>query len=250
MRRAIDKWLKAGVLEDGQVSRPKGGTPQGGVISPILANIYLHHVLDVWFASEVQPRMHGTSMMVRYADDAVLVFASERDARRVMEVLAKRFAKYGLTLNATKTRLIDFRPPSSNGGASGSFDLLGLTHFWSRSRKGKFIVKRKTAKSRFARSVKAVWGWCRDHRHLPVRAQWVRLSAMLRGHNNYYGITGNSLALAAFLNTVKRIWRYWLGRRSQRPMTWDIYARLLQRYKLPPARAVHSIYAAKANLHT
>jgi group II intron reverse transcriptase/maturase len=244
MRRAIDKWLAAGVLENGWIHHPQTGTPQGGVISPLLANIYLHEVLDLWFEYTVKPRLHGRAFMIRYADDAVLAFSSEADARRVLEVLPKRFAKYGLALHPEKTRLVEFRRPPPNGTkGSGSFDLLGFTHYWARSRKGRWVVKRKTASQRLGRAVRRVWEWCRDHRHRDVREQHATLSLMVRGHYGYYGITGNADRLSAYVLAVCRAWRYWLDRRSQRArMTWDRFPRLLQRYPLPRPRVVHSIY--------
>ncbi|PZS11547.1 MAG: group II intron reverse transcriptase/maturase, partial [Solirubrobacterales bacterium] len=153
--RLVGKWLKAGVMKDGAIEYARAGSPQGGVISPILANIYLHEVLDEWFARQVGPRLVGRAVLIRYADDAVVVFEREEDARRVMDVLPKRLGKYGLTLHPEKTRLIDFRRPdrrgplSSNGGNDdqprpGTFDLLGFTHYWARSRKGGWVVKQKT----------------------------------------------------------------------------------------------------------
>lgn len=170
VRRAIDKWLKAGVMEAGAVRYPDTGTPQGGVISPLLANIYLHKVLDEWFETEVRPRLTGKSFLVRYADDLVIGFANEEDARRVMTVLSKRFERYGLTLHPTKTRLIDFRRPLPSSD-SGTFELLGFTHFWGQSRKGKSVVQRKTASSRFSRALQRISAWCRAHRHLAVAEQ-------------------------------------------------------------------------------
>jgi len=247
--RLIGKWLNAGVLEDGQVIRPEAGTPQGGVISPILANIYLHEVLDTWFAEVVRPRLKGAAYLNRYVDDAVLVFREEGDARRVLAVLPKRFGRYGLALHPEKTRLVRFRRPS--GGerpkgredGPGSLDYLGFTHFWGRSRKGNWVVRRKTAKDRLSRAVRAVSKWCRRHRHLPVREQHRLLCRKLQGHFAYYGITGNAPALACFRWEVARVWRKWLNRRSQRArMRWDRFNRLLLRYPLPPPRVVHSIY--------
>src|ERR1700730_18511679 len=156
--RLIDKWLKAGVLEEGCLTHPEAGTPQGGVISPLLANVFLHYVLDVWFEQEVKPRLKGHAYLIRYADDFVIGFANERDARRVLEVLPKRMAKYGLTLHPDKTRLVPFQRPSaqpprgSSGGPGpqpGTFDLLGFCHYWGRSWRGNWVVKRKTMPSRF-----------------------------------------------------------------------------------------------------
>jgi len=238
--RLIDKWLKAGVLEEGDLTHPEAGTPQGGVISPLLANVYLHEVLDVWFANEVQGRLQGRAHLIRYADDALMVFASERDAKRVLAVLPKRFAKFGLSLHPEKTKLVEFRrpnrrPPSGDEGQGrpGTFDLLGFTHYWGKSRQGRWVVKRRTARDRFSRALKRVSEWCRIHRHLPIREQRETLNQKLRGHFGYYGITGNFEALHRFLEGVKRAWRKWLDRRSQKAhMTWDRMTMLLQRYPL------------------
>lgn len=242
LRRTIHKWLHAGVLHDGMLRYPDAGTPQGGVISPLLANVYLHEVLDVWFEREVKPRLRGSATLIRYADDAVLVFAEECDARRVMAVLPKRFAKYGLTLHPEKTKLIDFRRPDDGDGPD-SFDVLGFTHFWGRSRKGNWVVQRKTAKRRFAAALRRIAEWCKKARHLAVSEQYKTLSAKLRGHYNYFGITGNSRALGSFLDEAQRVWRKWLDRRSNRArMGWGRFRLLLQRYRLPTPRVVHSIY--------
>jgi len=237
--RLIDKWLHAGVLEDGSVSYPDAGTPQGGVISPMLANIFLHDVLDAWFDGEVKPRLAGKAALFRYADDAVFLFANETDARRVLEVLPKRLGKYGLELHPDKTRLVDFRrpdrlPPGGGNGGSRTFDLLGFTHFWGRARSGKWVVKRRTAKDRFRRAIRRVALWCRKHRHDDVRAQQKALGQKLRGHFGYYGIIGNYEALVRFLHEVKATWRKWLDRRSQRAaMSWERMYGLLERYPLP-----------------
>jgi RNA-directed DNA polymerase len=240
--RLIGKWLKAGVMHEGRIERPKGGTPQGGVISPILANVYLHEVLDKWFMEEVQSRLQGKSHLIRYADDAVMVFSNEADAKRVLNVLPKRFAKYGLALHPDKTRLIPFMRPPKNGKPpkntddqdGNSFDLLGFTHYWGRSRRGNWVVQRKTAKSRFSRAVKRVDEWCRNNRHLPVSDQWRLLCMKLKGHYNYYGICGNSKSISRFRHCVRRIWRKWLSRRSQRGwVNWEKMATLLKRFPLP-----------------
>jgi RNA-directed DNA polymerase len=249
LKRLIGKWLKAGVLEEGSVSYPEAGSPQGGVISPLAANVYLHYVLDVWFRQEVVPRLRGRAHLIRYADDFVILFTHEEDARRVMEVLPKRFGKYGLTLHPDKTRLIPFRRPprKANGGQAnrndrpGTFDLLGFTHYWGRTRRGGWAVMRKTASKRLSRAVRSIAHWCRAHRHRPVREQHAILSRKVRGHYAYYGITGNARALSWFLCAAHRAWRKWLDRRNRkREMTWDRFNRLLKRYPLPPPRIVHS----------
>ncbi len=217
--RLIGKWLNAGVMEDGAISYPEAGSPQGGVISPALANVYLHYVLDEWIEREVKPRLKGRAFVVRYADDFVIGFTREDDARRVWDVLPKRFGKYGLTVHPEKTRLIQFqRPPSRparkgqpQAESPGTFDLLGFSHYWARSRKGNWVVKRKTAPSRFTRAVTRIAQWCRIHRHHPIAEQHQTLSQKLRGHFAYYGITGNSIALARFRQAVQRVWWEWLG---------------------------------------
>ena len=241
LRRLIDKWLKAGVMEDGVYTRSVAGSPQGGVISPMLANVYLHAVLDEWFEQEVKPRLRGRAQLIRYADDATLVFATEADARRVMEVLPKRFGRYGLRLHPSKTRLVRCYPPrGGESDAESSFDLLGFTHYWGRTRRGVWTLKRKTAKDRFARALRSIQHWCRGHRHEPLEEQHLTLSRKLRGHYAYYGISGNSRAIATFRFRVERMWIKWLGRRSQRArLNWDRAASLVARFSLPPARLVH-----------
>lgn len=249
--RLIGKWLNAGVAEDGELTYPEAGTPQGGVISPLLANIYLHEVLDSWFEAVVKPRLRGRAFIVRYADDVVIGFSNEADARRVMDVLPKRFGKYGLTLHPEKTRLVPFPHPQrirGKGSAEpGAFDLLGFTHFWARSRRGFWHIRRKTAKGRVRRGLKTVAEWCRSNRHRPLREQHLVLSQKVRGHYGYFGITGNAAALAAFLHRVEEIWHAWLRRRSNRGMPWERFCRWLRVFPLPRPRVVHSVLPRTAN---
>jgi group II intron reverse transcriptase/maturase len=254
--RLIGKWLRAGVMEDRTLHYPESGTPQGGVISPLLANIYLHEVVDQWFESVVKPRLKGLSFMVRYADDLVLTFSSEEDARRVMAVLPKRFGKFGLALHPEKTRLVSFGKPRSpsdrvtsrSSSKPDTFDFLGFTHYWARSRRGYWVIKRQTARPRFRRAVQETARWCRRHRHRPVTAQHQMLVRKLRGHYAYYGITGNSPSLGRFRHEVIKAWRKWLDRRSRsRRMSWERFRRLLERYPLPYATSVHSAYRLVAN---
>ena len=243
IRRTIDKWLKAGVMEEGVVSHPKTGTPQGGVISPLLANVYLHEVVDQWFHEVVKPRLRGRAFLIRYADDMVLVFANEQDARRVWKALSKRFARFGLRLHPEKTRLLRFERP--RGGprpprGPRSFEFLGFTHHWGRSRRGHWVVKRRTAACRLSRALGEIRSWCRRHRHREIGWQQQTLRRKLRGHDAYYGISGNYRALAVFRHEVHRTWRKWLNRRSQKArMTWERFNRLLSRYPLPRPRIVH-----------
>jgi group II intron reverse transcriptase/maturase len=249
LTRLVGKWLKAGVMEEGRVRHPETGTPQGGVISPILANVYLHEVLDVWWEKDVKPRMRGRTALVRYADDFVMVFETEEDARRVAEVLPKRFEKYGLRLHPEKTRLVRFTRPTleppdgGRGRGPESFDLLGFKHFWSKTRKGNWVVRKKTAKDRFARTLRRISDWCRVNRHEPIEDQHAALTRKLRGHDAYFGVTGNGRALVTLRHCVRRVWQHWLSRRSWAAAeSWGHMNRLLAAYPLPPARVVHSIY--------
>lgn len=240
--RLIGKWLNAGVMEEGQQWYPEAGTPQGGVISPLLANVYLHEVLDTWFRDEVQPRLQGRSTLVRFADDFVILFEREDDARRVLAVLPKRFGKYGLRLHPEKTRLVDFRRPPNGpsgpkDGGPRTFDLLGFTWYWARSRQGKWVVKQKTAKARFARFMRVVGRWLWSHMHDPVREQHKALGQKLRGHDNYYGVVGNFRSLARLRYWTERRWRSTLSRRSSKSrLSWARMQALLAAFPLPPPR--------------
>src|SRR5262245_6398226 len=255
--RLIGKWLNAGVLEDGCVTHPESGSPQGGVVSPMLSNVFLHYVLDEWFERDVQPRLKGHSFLIRFADDFVMGFTCEEDARRVMEVLPKRFEKYGLSIHPEKTRRVPFeRPPDRPQRTetpartpAGTFDLLGFTHYWGRSRQGRWVVKRKTSKSRFRRGLTAIADWCRRNRHDAMPQQHATLSQKLRGHFAYYGITGNGDALNRFRRSAIGLWRKWLSRRHRGgEVAWERMYRLLERFPLPPAIVVHSVYRHAAKV--
>lgn len=248
--RLIGKWLNAGVLEDGVLTNPVDGTPQGGVISPHLANIFLHYVLDEWFEEEVRPRLRGEAFLIRYADDFVIGVAREDDARRIMDVLPKRMSKYGLTVHPEKTRLVRFCPPETPDSESvdrpqagpETFDFLGFTHYWGRTLKGGWAVKRKTAKNRLQRALHALSAWCAKNKHQPLAAQHRTLTQKLKGHFAYYGITGNSASLEDFREGARTIWRQCLSRRRRGgPLSWLDFARLTEHYPLPPARAIHSV---------
>lgn len=244
VRTLVDRWLNAGVLEHGRVTRLDEGTPQGGVISPLLANILLHDVLDRWVEHDVQPRLRGPVRVVRYADDLVLLFQVEADARRVMAVLPKRFERFGLQLHPEKTRVLSFDGPGlgrQRAQRERGFDFLGFTHFWALSRKGRWVVKQRTAKSRFSRGLKAIKERCRRMRHHRLSEQHEVLSRMLRGHFNYYGITGNGDALSRFRHEAERLWGRSLARRNKRRFAWQRFRRLLERLPFPAARVVHSV---------
>ena len=249
VRRLIDKWLKAGVLEDGRLHYPELGTPQGGVISPCLANIFLHYVLDEWFVKEVQPRMRRPSTLVRFADDFVAIFGCKEDAQRVLEVLGKRMGKYGLQLHPEKTQMVDFRAlKKPTPGASSAepvlattFNFLGFLHVWGTSRKGHRVVRQQTAKDRFARALGAISEKCQRMRTEPIADQHRKLSQKLKGHFAYFGISGNYKRLADLRYETRRIWCKWLSRRSNNSrVTWDAFARIEKRFPLPQPKIVHS----------
>jgi RNA-directed DNA polymerase len=250
IRRMIDKWLKAGVLEDGTLYHPTEGTPQGGVVSCVLANIFLHHVLDEWFENDVRPRLKGNGILVRYADDGILAFESLDDAKRVLTVLGKRLGRYGLLLHPGKTQLIDFRFRRPGGErhpdtSATKFDFLGFTHLWGKTRRQMMVVRQVTAKSRYARVLAAVTKWCRTNRHRPLRDQHAHLSSMMRGHYGYYGMSGNSRRLRWYARQVTRIWKKWLSRRGRHSsLRWSRLNDILRRHPLPPAKIIHRYAAA------
>jgi RNA-directed DNA polymerase len=223
------------------------GSPQGGVISPILSNIFLHHVLDEWFESEVRPRLAGNSALARFADDAVMALAYFRDAKRVLRVLGKRLHRYGLTLHPEKTRFVDFRFNNSDGSPpeteGTSFTFLGFCHVWGKTRRGGKAVRQVTAKNRYARALAAVTDWCRTNRHRPIKDQHAHLSAMMRGHYAYYGVSGNYRRLNWYANEVASIWKKWLSRRDRRKrFLWSRFSDLLKRYPLPSGSDCPSLH--------
>jgi RNA-directed DNA polymerase len=236
--RLIRKWINIGVIDDGRLLISETGTGQGQIISPLLANVYLHFVLDEWIEREVKPRLRGKVFEIRYADDAVLCFQYREDAEKVLEVLPKRFARYGLTLHPEKTRLVPFGREALNrasraGTKADTFDFLGLTHIGARSRRGKFMVRLKTMRKRLRRSFNSVAQWCQAHRHDDLSKQQATLNAKLRGHYRYYGRPTNYHSLWQFYRGVRRVWKKWLDRRSRgRTLTWEAYEQLLRRYPL------------------
>ena len=244
--RLIRKWISIGVIDDGRLLVSETGTGQGQIISPLLANVYLHFVLDQWIECEVKPRLRGKVFVVRYADDAVLCFQYREDAEKVMQVLPTRFARFGLSLPPEKTRLVEFGRQAwaraiRTGARVDTFDFLGFTHKCARSRGGKFTVQVKTMKKRLRRSLKAVAAWCQVHRHDLVSEQQAVLNAKLRGHYQYYGRPTNYRSLWQFYRGVVRTWKKWLGRRTRgRPLTWGKYAQLLQRHPLRLPRIVRA----------
>lgn len=243
--RLVGKCLQVGVLDGEEHSEPDVGTAQGSVLSPLLGNIYLHHVVDRWFEREVKPRLAGEAHLVRYADDLVIAFQRPDDAERVMVVLGKRLQRYGLTLHPEKTRLVPFgRPPLRHRGKGpATFDFLGFTWYWRKSRNGSWSVFCKTRTARLTRAIKAAHDFCRRHRHEPIKAQHAGLCRRLRGHFNYFGVSGNSRSLHVLREQVRVVWFKWLRRRSNRHrLNWERYRDLLRDFPLPPVRVVVPIW--------
>jgi group II intron reverse transcriptase/maturase len=233
--RLVGKCLHVGVLEGEAYSEPDVGTAQGSVVSPLLGNVYLHYALDEWFERDVKPRLRGRAKLVRYADDFVIGFESKKDAERVMTVLPKRLARYGLKLNPEKTRLVPFRRPDDDEGGDGNatFDFLGFTWMWRRVGK-RWRMRIKTRTARMTRAIAAITAWCRQHRHDPVRDQHRGLTRRLQGHFNYFAVEGNDRPVWRLLYWATRIWRKWLTRRSERSrFTWKRFQRLERAMPLP-----------------
>jgi len=240
--RLIGKWLNAGVAEGGDIIYPEKGTPQGGVISPVLSNIFLHYVLDEWFVKEVEPRMKGKCFLIRFADDFIIGFQLESDAKRIMEVLPKRFNQFELSLHPEKTKLIPFGKPTKSGKPKGTFDFLGFTFYWGKTLKGYWVIKKQTARKRLNRFLRMLWNWCKKNRHEPIEEQHVTLCSKLRGFYQYFGVRSNYKALEAAFEYAEKAWRRWLGRRHRDGyISCEKFKRILKRAPLPLPRIVHNI---------
>jgi|HubBroStandDraft_6_1064221.scaffolds.fasta_scaffold113683_2 RNA-directed DNA polymerase len=236
--RLIRKWLKAGILEeDGKVLHPELGTPQGGVVSPVLANVYLHYALDKWFQEEVQKENRGQSRLFRFADDFVACFEYRHEAAAFERALPQRLAQYGLEVAPDKTKRLRF---GRNGGPyNGRFDFLGFEFRWEPDRKGRPTVKRRTARKKLQAAVQRMGSWLRSHRHLKLPKLMHKLAAKLRGHWNYYGVIGNSQSLSQYDYLTRGLVHKWLNRRSQkRSYTWGALHRLMERFQIPRPRIV------------
>lgn len=239
--RLIGRCLHVGVLDGGEFNKPDEGTAQGSSISPMFGNVYLHYVLDLWFERDIKPRLKGHARLIRFADDAVWGFERQDDAVRVMEVLHKRMSKYGLTLHPDKTRLIPFARPrygQNDRSGPGTFDFLGFTMYWCRTRRGGWRLGMKTRKARIQRALVTLGEWCRRHRHHSLKDQHAALSRRLRGHYNYFGVNGNSRSLQQVQHRTERLWMKWLRRRGQRRnhLTWERFKAYLKAHPLPPPR--------------
>jgi group II intron reverse transcriptase/maturase len=249
--RLIGKCLHVGVLDGAEFLRPDEGTVQGSIISPLLGNVYLHHVLDVWFEHVLRAQCLGQARLIRYADDFVAGFERKEDAERAMVMLTERMAEYGLTLHPEKTRLMPFPRPHSgqrNGKGPASFDFLGFTMYWRRSRGGSWTLGMKTRKARFQRACLALNDFCRGHRHESNKEQHAALVRRLRGHFNYFGVNGNLASLHRLLHQAERIWLKWLRRRGQRTrLTWKRFSDYLKTFPLPPPRIYVQIWARSSS---
>jgi len=243
--KLIGKWLNAGVMEGEQITHPTHGVAQGAIISPLLANVYLHYVLDDWFIRHIKGQLKGKCFLFRFADDFVFACEFEEDARLLLELVTQRFAEFKLTIHPDKSSIVYFAKPSYAPGSkasSGTFDFLGFTHFWSKSLRGYWVIKRKTMKKRLKRAVRSIWSWCRFSRHMHIDEQHATLSAKLRGHYNYYGVTCNFEALKQLYLKAERAWKYWLSRRGHKGnIDWDKFREFLKIHSLPRPKIVHSI---------
>ena len=236
LMRLVGKCLHVGILDGVEYSTPEEGTVQGSIISPLLGNVYLHYVLDVWFEREVLPELSGHARLIRYADDFVIGCSSREDAERVMEWLHERMAAHGLTLHPDKTRLVPFNRPKKGEPLvnADTFDFLGFTMYWRRTRRGGWTMTMKTRKASLRRAVNALGEWCRSHRHLPRKVQHAALTRRLNGHYNYFGVNGNTASLKKLYTQAVRLWLKWLLRRSQRKrLTWKGFGQYLRAFPLP-----------------
>jgi len=207
--------------------------------------VVLHYVLDEWFVKEVQPKLKGRSFIVRFDDDFIIGCEHEEDARRVMAVLPKRFSRFGLTIHPDKTVLEAFRHPDRKYPgemSNGTFDFVGFTHYWAKSRNGNWVIKRKTAGKRLRRTIKSIWMWCRDNRHMPGADQYRIFCSKLRGHFQYYGVRCNMRSMEKVSHEAEKAWRYWLSRRSHTGgISWEKYTLFLSRNPLPSPKIIHNV---------
>jgi len=245
LMRLIGKCLHVGVLDGESYARPDEGTVQGSVISPLLGNVYLHYALDEWFEHQVRPTLKGHARLIRYADDLVIGFRHKDEAEKVLEMMRKRMAEYGLTLHPDKTRIVRFGRPGSHEPKADTetFEFLGFTMYWRKSRKGMWVVGMRTRQASFRAAVSTASEGCRRQRHQSLEEQHATLASRLRGHYNYFGVNGNIASLHRFFDHVVRAWYKWLRRRSQRTtLTWERFGNYLKAFPLPKPRIVVRIW--------
>lgn len=254
VQRMVTRFLKAGVSEDGNVDVKEEGTPQGGVISPLLANIYLHYVLDLWFERRYRKHCTGYARLIRYADDFVVCFQYKQEAERFREELGQRLGKFGLEVEPTKTKVMEFgrfavQNARRRGEKPQTFDFLGFTHYCSTRRNGTgFRMKRTTARKKFVAKLKIFKEWLKQARVLGIQEIWAKVSAKLRGHYNYYGVTDNSRGIGRFGESVKMMLFKWLNRRGKRRcLNWEKFNEMLKRFPLPKPRIMVSMFGASVN---
>ena len=236
--RLINQWLKVGIVDGKSLHFNTQGTQQGNIISPLLCNVYLHHVLDEWMDKTIRPLLKGEVFIIRYADDFIIGFENEEDARKVHSTLPRRMQKFGLTIHPEKSKLIGFKP--SEQGKSPTFDFLGFTHYWAKSKKGNNVVKRRTCKKKMQKALKNLQDTCKLNRHEKLRDQYKLLSSKLRGLYQYYGIRGNFSAIYRLYRKTIYNWFKWLNRRGQRNCyTWKGFGELLRHFRLPTPKIIH-----------
>ena len=247
--RYIVRFLKSGYIESEELKETKKGTPQGGNISPMLANIFLHYVLDEWFEKEIKPSLRGQSYLVRYCDDFVILVQYKAEAQEILNKMRRRLKKYELELNKEKTRVLSFGYYEKENARKqqrrlNTFDFLGFTHYWSQTRKGKFKVGRKTSAKRLSRMCRTIGIWLKLIRNkVKLRKLWKVLQAKLRGHYQYYGVSDNWQSIMMFYRAVLRLVYKWINRRSQKQsFNWEQFTQYLKRYPLPKPCIVHSFY--------
>jgi group II intron reverse transcriptase/maturase len=249
IHRMVKRFLRAGIYEDGNVTVSDEGTPQGGVISPLLANIYLHYALDLWFEKAYRKTCTGYARLIRYADDFVVCFQYKTDAERFHEELGKRLGTFGLEVEPTKTKVMEFgrfavKNAKNKGKKAETFDFLGLTHYCGTRKDGKgFRMKRVTARKKFIAKLKVFKEWLKESRTMKTKDLWEKVKAKLRGHYNYYGVTDNIDGIKRFRNEVVKLLFKWLNRRGKRnSLNWEKFQEMLKRFPLPEPRIRVSMF--------